>query len=493
MKHKIAKNLIVALLTCGMLASSLSGCGNTDGAASNSSGSEASSVKDSGTAESGSGEVDSGETDEEVTEEPFADYPAFDMDGRTIKIAVFYDMYYDSNDTVPEDNPGVTSIEHAQKQLDNVRRVEQKYNVKIEYVTLSGDALKDSMNTSVVAGTPDYDVYLTQMEFGLPLAMNGYLEDLSDITAAYHDVNNERKVITPLDVVGTNNFFSVTSKNYASNYMVYNADMLTQLGLEDPNELWEKGEWTWDKFEELCIAATQDTDNDGVTDVYGYGGDVTYGLKEFLASNNAVLVKDDGTEGLTSNESLETFQFLSKLYNDDNAARPVTDDWNDNLYAWASGKVAFAPSPLWVIQTAGDINFNYRIVQWPVGPSGDGTQAGQAFADYWAIPKGVEEPEKVYQILEEFFGGATINDPEQDIHVAYEWIEACFTDESDLETCFAIGDMGNGDIWAIIDTDYIISSVFGSICTAKTMTPAQAIESHKQLFQDEIDKFLNPQ
>ena len=423
------------------------------------------------------------------TEDPFASYPAFDMGGRTIKIAMFYDMYYDSTDTVPEDNPNVTNVELAQKLIDNVRRVEEKYNVKIEYVNPGSDALVDSLNTSVVAGTPDYDVYLTQLNFALPLAVNGYFENLSDISKDYEDINNNRNIITPFEIAGTNSFFSKSGKNVAATYMVYNADTLKQLGLEDPNELYAKGEWTWDKFEELAKASNQDTDNNGVTDIYGYGGDLSLTLREFLASNNAILVKEDGTEGLTDPKTVEVFQFLSKLYNDDKAGRPLTDDWNDNIYAWTQSKCVFAPTPMWIIQGE-EINFNYRIVPWPKGPSGDGTKAGQSFNDYFVIPKGIKDADKVYQIIEEFFGGWYGNDLEARDVDMIELAESCFLDENDVDTAFKIGEMGNGDLWSVVDKNYIVNSIFSSVCVKKDMTPAQAVAANKQLFQDEIDKLL---
>ena len=442
-------------------------------------------------ADSGTEEPEVEKIEEVVNEEPFSNYPAFDMGGRTIKIAMFYDMYYDSRHTKPEDNPNVVNVDFGQKLLDNVRRVEDKYNVKIEYVNIGGDALVSSLNTSVVAGTPDYDVYLTQMHFALPLAVNGYFEDISDISKEYSDINNDRNIVTPLNVAGTNNFIAKSGKNVAGTYLVYNSDMLNQLGLEDPNELYKKGEWTWEKFEELCIASNQDTDNNGVTDIYGFGGDLTMILKEFLASNNAILVKEDGTEGLTDPKTLEVFQFLNKLYNEDKVGRPISGDWNDNINAWTQSKVVFSPTPMWVLQGAGEVNFTYRIAPWPVGPSGDGTKAGQAFGDYFAIPKGVKDPDKVYQVIEEFFGGwFGGNDLDtRDIDMV-ELAEGCFRDESDVDTAFKIGEMGNGDIWTIIDTGYLVNGVFGSVVTAQEMTPAQAVEANKQLFQDQIDKIL---
>ena len=50
-------------------------------------------------------------------------------------------------------------------------------------------------------------------------------------------------------------------------YMTYNAAMIDSLGLEAPESLAEKGEWTWDKFAEYAKACTQDTDGDGNMDV----------------------------------------------------------------------------------------------------------------------------------------------------------------------------------------------------------------------------------
>ena len=366
--------------------------------------------------------------------------------------------------------------------------IEKKYNCKIEYVNPGSDALKTSLNTSVVAGTPDYDVYLTQMDFALPLAVNGYFIDLSTFTADYLDLNKEQNIIKAFPVANTNCFFEKSAKNVTANYMVYNADMLAQLKLEDPNELYAKGEWTWDKFEELCIKATQDTDNNGEIDIYGYGGDLTMTLREFLASNGAVLVKQDGTEGLSDAKSLETFQFLGKLYGEDKAARPIVDDWYDGLASWINNKSVFGVTQMWILQTADDINFNYRIVPWPQGPSGSAKVAGQGFNDYFAIPRGVKDPEKVYQIMEEFFGWfcGDIEFRDQDM---ISLAEGCFIEETDVDTAFEIGDWGNKDIWSIIDTEYLVASVFSGVVSGE-FTPAQAVESVKQLFQDEISAMM---
>lgn len=64
--------------------------------------------------------------------------------------------------------------------------------------------------------------------------------------------------------------------------------MIEDLGLEDPQELYNKGQWTWEKFAEYAKAGTRDTDNDGSIDVYGYGGVFT-DFVNGIVMNNGVL------------------------------------------------------------------------------------------------------------------------------------------------------------------------------------------------------------
>ncbi|MCC8100802.1 MAG: hypothetical protein LIP11_00570 [Clostridiales bacterium] len=41
-------------------------------------------------------------------------------------------------------------------------------------------------------------------------------------------------------------------------YTDYLKKMLDNAGLESPNDLYERGEWTWDKWREYMITLTQD-------------------------------------------------------------------------------------------------------------------------------------------------------------------------------------------------------------------------------------------
>ena len=470
MSKKITK--LIALLLSAVMLLTMTACGNT-----------------------GNGPETPSESEEneniKMLNEYFSKYPAVDLGGREIKIAMFYDMFYDSGDTKPEDNPQMTDMERGQLMIDNVRRIEKKYNCTITYLNPGGDAIKSSLNTSVVNGTPDYDVYLTQMDFALPLAVNGYFIDLSTFKGEHLDLNNGQNILDVEEIAGTNCFFQKSGMNVVSTYLAYNAEMVEAAGLEDPNDLYARGEWTWEKFAEYCTALTQDTDNNGETDIYGYGGDLTWTLQEFLASNDVILIGDDGKEQLTDPKVLETFKYLGELYSEKKVARPIVDDYYEGIHGWINKQSAFGATKMWVLQSnVKRIKFDYRIVPFPQGPSGTGEGASTGFGDYFVIPRGVKDPEIVYQVLEEFFGyfADDLDLRDEDM---ISLAEGCFQDEADVETAFEIGTWGNGDVWFYVDSERYVPTIFSGVVSGEK-TAAEVVESIKQLFQDEIDAIFNP-
>ena len=84
---------------------------------------------------------------------------------------------------------------------------------------------------------------------------------------------NDQNVLTRFELLGSDDYLFHESSAIPTGamYMAYNAQVIDKLGLEAPEKLAEKGEWTWDKFEEYAKKCTQDTDGDGKVDMYGYG------------------------------------------------------------------------------------------------------------------------------------------------------------------------------------------------------------------------------
>ncbi len=486
------KKKVLAVLLAGMMVLSMAACGgNTDGESSSAPGSSSASTggqEYSSQDEAGGDEGESSDQgDSDVAAGHHAPYEAKDMGGRTIKIGLWYDIFYDSEFQTLEDitaaGGSYDNAETAQMQLDAVRAVEEKWNVKIDYVNLGWDGTMSSISTSVTNGTPDCDIYLTDPQFGIAPVINGYAQKLSDIAPADADVLTDEEVFTRMPVFGNDDymFYGSTNVPVGALYLAYNESMLDELGLEAPEVLAERGEWTWEKFADYCSQLTRDTDNDGNTDVYGYGDVWTMTVQGLLASNNA-MIAGSTTEGLSDPKTVEVFNFIDRLYNVDGTARPYTDDWNDDLNALFQNKVAF--SFVQFYQLVGqDIDYNVRICPAPQGPNGDGSMTPIEIHNCYFIPVGVEDATAVYEIFEELNNWYDYDTSYRDDPA---WFESGFVDEEQLELGYTEGYKANADMLNYV-TNSPVGDVFYGVAVRKDMSVSQAIESYKQQMQDALD------
>lgn len=100
---------------------------------------------------------------------------------RVIKVGCWYPHYYDSTHTSIDDNPTMSDPDEAQMQFDSLKAVEEKYDVEIEFVNLTFNGVKESINTSILAGQPDCDIYEVDLQFGIPAALNGFATNLKEV------------------------------------------------------------------------------------------------------------------------------------------------------------------------------------------------------------------------------------------------------------------------------------------------------------------------
>ena len=107
---------------------------------------------------------------------------------RNITIGLWWDKYYDSTQTALEDDPSYQGTVSDQMRFDVVQKIEEKYGVTIEYVNLTYVGTQESINTSILAGTPDCDIYLVDTPIGVPAVLNGYALDMKDILPADSDI-----------------------------------------------------------------------------------------------------------------------------------------------------------------------------------------------------------------------------------------------------------------------------------------------------------------
>src|SRR5690606_22677801 len=153
---------------------------------------------------------------------------------------------------------------------------------------------------------------------------DGLVLPLSEFTSGISDVNNEQKLLQKLPPLGGDEY-AVGKLGVSVVGIHYNRELFTRLGLPDPQELYAKGEWTWDKYLEIAKAATRDEDNDGKIDVWGTSGWPADTARHFGVTNDAKFVNDeDFTEGISDPKMIETLEFVNRLVNVENVNKVKT-------------------------------------------------------------------------------------------------------------------------------------------------------------------------
>ncbi|MBQ0042054.1 MAG: extracellular solute-binding protein [Lachnospiraceae bacterium] len=416
---------------------------------------------------------------------------------RTIKIGTWYDHYYDSTMSGIEVNPNVTDPERDQVMFDNLKAVEAKYNIRLEFVNLTWDGVQESINTSILAGSPDCDIYESDLSFGIPAALNGYAVNLAEVLPADADVLSDQIVLNKVDCGKTDGSVYLFQQNMgesvlAGTYMMaFNAQMLDEAGLENPNDLYARGEWTWDKWREYLLALTKDTNGDGVTDVYGYGSRFDFLIDNLLMSNGTVIA-GGAQENLSSAEVGEVLDFIYKLYNEDHVARPWNaDDFNDNQNAYYDGKVACWISAAWIAASNGNndaaLPFSQIWCPWPVGPSGNqDTNAMKKVSsgNAWFIATGAEDPVFVYNVFYDWANWYNGDVAFRDADLTW-WEDSAQTEEN-YKVMEYMGSRGAFDLWNALGLEWDYTELLNG-----TMTAAQFQQTWKQSVQDALDNFYN--
>ncbi len=430
-----------------------------------------------------------------------------DEEPRTITIGVWWDIYYDSNSENEESDPAYSGSVSDIMRFENVAEVEEKYNVRFEYVNMTYEGVKESINTSILAGTPDCDVYLCELQFGVPAAINGLATDLKTVLPEDADVLSTQNILSYLDLGDGKACLmkQVMAQNAveATWPLAFNMSLLEDNNLEDPRELYARGEWTWDKFVEYLQVLTQDTDGDGVIDQYGLDGFSKDVVGQLMMSNGASIAAGT-TETLSSAATGEALQFYSDLYNVYNVCAPYTfeNPWDVQRFTYRNGNIGFWPGAAWVASTNADydwdgsvgstLEFETAYVQWPVGPSGNAeTNKGKLTAgSFWFIPNGVEDPEFVYNVFEEitnwYNDDISIRDDEETM---WWWYAVTAGDEEiqrqNFDMMFDIGSREQFDLWDGLNVEMNLDALIKG-----EMTAAQIQETYRQEYQAALDAYF---
>ncbi len=454
-----------------------------------------------------------------------------------IYIGTWWVQHYDSADTDVSDSPdwavaqekeGDTDAQKEEKsfnrtfmteRFNHVKTIEQRYGVKYYWQNLTYSGVQDSINTSILAGSPDCDIYLCDAGMAIPAQMNNLCVDLKTILPADHDILTSQVVAKYLDL-GDGRACIIQRQGGMTNThpLGFNKQLLDSYGLEDPRVLWEKGEWTWDKFEEYCKILTKDTDGDGNIDQYGFCAWDSDQFEEFMLSNGANIASGT-TQQLTSSKMTEVLEFLYNLHNVDKVCYPVTSDMDTNgvRTMYRKGNIGFFYIDVWVqVGTDGDdydwgnggenpqIDFDVIYCHWPVGPSGNqetDPQLNNVGGELYIIPAGVKDPLTVFNVLYDgwnWYGWSKDNTEAQNTEALTKrdhpssynwWINGTGRNDENRLANWKIQQeivaKQTIDLWNVLGVAFNTWELLDG-----TVTPSQWQETYKQNFQDALDQYF---
>lgn len=418
-------------------------------------------------------------TTTEVT--PAPEEVKYDLKGETIKIG----LWWDGADPrlVEEKGPA----EEAQIKL--IEAAEKKYNGKIEFVKF-GDYGKyvENFTTTSLSGTPFADIVVLELFWAFPQLVN---KEFIQPVDEFLDLNDP-KYIRWMKAGGSykGKQYGMVDSSPSPYGFFYNKTLVEKLGLEDPYELQQKGEWTFAKFREFAKSATKDTNGDGKTDVFGVAG--AYGklntlTEQFIYANKGAIDKDANGEikfSLNSENSIEALQYVGDLFNvDKSIMQPIPDDATKEFIA---GKGVLYGGFSWELGGLKDSMKDQQLgyVFFPKGPKADKYVAYTPFGNMFMVAKHSKHAEIATKIYDEI----QLHQAGRDLSLQ-SW-ETSYPSKESLDTRKQMADnIDYISYYAIPDGGKFFEGVVKDITEGK-VSPATAVDKVKPQFEANINKLL---
>ncbi|MFE5311074.1 ABC transporter substrate-binding protein [Isoptericola sp. NPDC056573] len=256
-----------------------------------------------------------------------------------------------------------------------IDRFTEDTGVKVKMIVTSADQYAQKLQAAV-AGNKVPDVFYIEQASLQSYVGSGVLMDITDQVAEQGvDLDN----IWPYGVDSYR--FDGTTQGTSEGQLYglpkdigpfafgYNADLLKEAGVErpDPDE-----PLTWDEWLEICKKLTQDTDGDGETDQWGTGLNVQWNSQSFVWSNGGDWTNEDHTQvTVDTPEFAEAIQFIADLTEEGVTPNPEQAQTLDTYQRFMAGEIGFFPVGPWDMSVYNDLDFEYDLMPWPVGKTGE--------------------------------------------------------------------------------------------------------------------------
>ena len=310
-----------------------------------------------------------------------------ELQNSTIKWLCFFDPF----------NPN----EYGSTKALSLEIFESKYDGVIEYIPTTWSDYADKLATSILGGEGidfTYNSDLTIFPIGVS---TGQIQSFDE----YIDWNNplwaEQKALNDKFILNEKHY-NICLQSTAGRVVIYNQNTIDTLGLDDPWELLEKDEWTWDAFKRLLVEFVDEEAGQ-------------YGLDGWFNEQNIMLtcgvptieMRDGRLAHNLNDPNLErVMNFMKEL----NTAGLVIDksifNWSTHIEYIGEGRELFyidgigtteSDPEVWTA-TYGDPE-DVRFVPMPKDPQSDKYYVPAGIEAY-VLCKGAQNPDGVMRFME---------------------------------------------------------------------------------------------
>ncbi|MBQ4557307.1 MAG: extracellular solute-binding protein [Clostridia bacterium] len=298
------------------------------------------------------------------------------------------------------------------------KAVEEQYNIRIATEQIDTTANYQSPEAyrelvrEATAGDYSYDMCVIPGYDVCQLACQGYLTDLN--TLPYFNAENEWYDQKANETFTFGDTLYYTTGDYGICLMnqtyciAFNKDLAAQYAIENPYELVRERKWTLEKMHQIAKEVSDDTDGDGVTDVYGiyYWVDAAYGIVNAAGERSVVLDPNTLNMQLTLNTEttfnvLEYFANMvldpeiSLKYQHNSAAKEYIDVFSGN-------RALFFMTTIGKLGEFRDMETDYGILPYTL--CGPNTEYSNTVAPFYmtcmCVPMLVEDEERTSAVIE---------------------------------------------------------------------------------------------
>ena len=278
--------------------------------------------------------------------------------------------------------------------------------------------------------------------------------------------------------------------------LYFNKSVLENAGI-DWNTIYDMqadGTWTWEAFEDLLAKIQQDTDNDGIVDIYGMTGNNSDFYIMGVFSNNATFFGfNDAGElmpTMTDANAVEGLNWSKRVWSTYAEPQPEGSNWDYFKEAFMAGNCGF-----YMYQTYGGFNdnaelsttdFDWGCVAFPKGPA-EGSAYCTVISDNMTVIPNVYDAETVAKLafIYDMYTNAT---PGYDDEFAWIGNKYNFTDERAVDETYAmLREAGVANSCLLLGS---VNDVLGSpLLWQMWREPAEVIEESMPQWQALCDTF----